>query len=353
MTESATKAPAPALDLTSLEEQARRQAGVATRIARGRVLLLPATAREAARALAARERLGERKAQVQVSLQAFDRIEPPDPVSGTVKAGAEASVAEVDASLRGWGLSLGALSPRARSSTVREWLEGPHAGLRPVAGGRLQTAAAQLFVALRGGGLYAGPPTARASLGPGVDRVFLGLGGQAGVVLEASLRALPRPDVQATVHAAVDRPEDVVGLLRAALRAEVPVTEAQVQRKSRGWLVDLSLASHAFRARRDRSVLDGLVAQRGETHTIRRVYERDFAFEGELAWERLPFAISQSGPLGLYRLSRESVVVAADEPVKGAVDLGASPAPLPEPFLAALGPAMLDGVAALDEEEAS
>ncbi|HEY3446945.1 MAG TPA: hypothetical protein VGK67_11305 [Myxococcales bacterium] len=339
-----TPASTSAVDLAALEELARRHAGVATRVVGGRVLLVPATPREAARALAAREKLGDRAGSVLVSLEAFDRIEPPDPVSGTVRAGANASVGEIEASLRGWGLSLGALSPRARNSTLREWLEGPHAGLRPVAGNRLETAASQLTVALRGGGLYVGPPTARAALGPAIDRAFLGLCGQAGIVLEANLRALARPDVQAIVHAAVDRPEDVTALLRAALRAEVPVSEAQVQRKSRGYLVDLLVTSHAFRARRDRTVLEELVAQRGETRTMRRVYERELPFEGELAWERLPFAIAQSGPMGLYRLSRESVVVAADEPVKGAIDFSASPAPLPEAFLGALGAAVLPGL---------
>ncbi|MGC4115458.1 MAG: hypothetical protein QM765_12810 [Myxococcales bacterium] len=349
MSEAATLPPAPpaasAVDLPALEELARKHAGVATRLVGERVLLVPSTPREAARALAARESLGEARAAVLVSLEAFDRIEPPDPVSGTVRAGANASVGEIEASLRGWGLSLGALSPRARTFGLRQWLESPYAGLRPVAGNRLESAASQLTVALRGGGLYVGPATARCSLGPGIDRAFLGLAGQAGIVLEACLRALPRPDVQATVHAAVDRPEDVAALLRGALRAEIPVAEAQVQRKSRGYLVDLVVASHAFRARRDRTALEELVGHSGEMRTMRRVYERDFAFEGELAWERLPFALAQSGPVGLYRLSRESLIVAADEPVKGAVDLSAPPAPLPEAFLAALGPALLPGLA--------
>ena len=336
---------APAVDLAALEELARRHAGVGTRVVGDKILLVPATAREAARALAARQHLGPEAGRVLVTLEAFDRIEPADPVSGTVRAGANAQVGEIDASLRGWGLSLGALSPKVRSATLRGWLESLHAGLRPVPGNRLETAASSLTVALRGGGLYLGPASGRASLGPAVDRAFLGLGGQAGVILEATLRAVARPDVQATVHAAVDRPEDVVGLLRAALRADVPIAEAQVQRKSRGFLLDLLVTSHAFRARRDRQVLEDLVKLGGEARTMRRVYERDFPFEGELAWERLPFAIAQSGPMGLYRLSRESVVVAAEEPVKGAVPLDASPTPLPPAFLDALGPAILPGLA--------
>lgn len=333
-------------DVTLLEEAARRAAGVGSRVVGQQVILVPSTAREAARALAARELLGSDAPRVLVSLEAFDRVEPADPVSGTLRAGARASVADLEASLRGWGLTLGALSPRARGGTVRSFLEGLYAGLRPVAGGRLETAALSVTVALRGGGLYVGPAVGRSALGPGLESAFLGAGGQAGVLLEATLRAVPRPDVHATVHAAVERPEDVVGLLRAALRAEVPIAEAQVQRKSRGFLLDLTLASFAFRARRDRSVLEGLAQGKGgELRTMRRVYEREFPFEGELAWERLPFAIAQAGPLGLFRLSRESVIVAADEPVKGAIPMDASPAPLPPAFLSALGPPVLPGLA--------
>jgi hypothetical protein len=325
--------------LARLEEQARRAAGVGSRLVGERVELLPATVREAARALAAREQLGPLGERVTVSLEAFDRIEPADPVSGTVRAGARASVAEVDASLRGWGLTLGSLSPHARSLTVGEWLSGLQAGLRAVPGGRLETAALCLTVALKGGGLYVGAAAPRSALGPVLERAFLATGGQVGVLLEATLRALPRPDVQATVHASLDRPEDVSSLLRAALAAEVPLCEAQVQKKARGFLVDVLIASHAWRARRDRGALEALISTRGELRTMRRVYEREQRFEGELAWERLPFAIAQGGPLGLHRMARESLVIAADEPVKGAVSLDASPERLPEVFLEALAPA--------------
>ncbi|MBI5545110.1 MAG: hypothetical protein HY901_14565, partial [Deltaproteobacteria bacterium] len=162
--------------------------------------------------------------------------------------------------------------------------------------------------------------------------------GQAGVLLEATLRTLPRPDVLATVHAALDRPEDVVGLLRTALAADVPLAEAQVQRKARGYLVDMQVASYAFRARRDRTSLEELVAQRGELRTMRRVYEREHAFEGELGWDRLAFAIAQCGPLGLHRLSRESLVVTSEEPVKGAIPLDAAADALPAALLGALRP---------------
>jgi hypothetical protein len=320
-------------DIGQLEERLRQAAGVSARVQGELLVLVPANAREAARALAAREQLGLEASRVMVSLEAFDRIDPADPASGTVRAGGRSQVSEIDSALRGWGLTLGGLSPRVRGLTLAQWLEGLDAGQRVVPGGRLETAAMSLTVALRGGGLFSGPPLARGALGPAIDSLILAGGGQVGLLLEATLRAVPRPDVQSTVHASLERPEEVVSLLRAALRADVPVAEAQVQKKSRGYFVDLLLASHAFRARRDRAALEQLVKPSGELRTMRRVYERDFAFEGELAWERLPFAIAQSGPLGLFRLSRESVVVAADEPVKGALCLDATPAPLPPSLL--------------------
>jgi len=97
------------------------------------------------------------------------------------------------------------------------------------------------------------------------------------------------------------------------------------------------VASPGFRARRDRAALEALVAGKGELKTVRRVYERELSFEGELGWDRLAYAIAHHGPLALFRLARESVVVAAHAAVKGAVPLDAAPSPLPEALRAALG----------------
>jgi len=325
-------------ELALLEETVRRAAGVPTRISGEVVELLPGTLREAARALAARDLARAPAGRVQVSLAAFDRIEAPDLTACTVRVGCEANVGEVDAVLGSSALCLGTLSPRARGLTVRQWLEGPRAGLRVVPGGRLETAALSISVALKGGGLFVSHPAPRSAVGPVLEGAFLGCGGQAGVLVEAQLRALPRAERQETGHAGVERPEDVVSLLREALQQDVPLAEVQVLKKARGWALDIVIATRAFRARRDRAALEALVKRRGELRTMRRVYERDFPFEGEVGWDRLAWAIAEARPLALFRLSRESVVVAAQGPVKGARDLDGAVADLPSAFLSALQP---------------
>ena len=329
--------PIPSDSLVRLEEQARRAAGVPARIVGARVELLPVTLHEAARAQAVRALLGPDAARVVVSLAAFDRIDAPDPSACTIRAGGSACVGEVDNYLRGWALTLGALTPRARSLTVRDWLTGPHAGLRPVPGNRLESAALSISVALEGGGIFQSHPSPRSAMGPILDGLFLGAGSQAGLLVEARLRALPRAEMQETVHASVERPEDVVALRRTALQKDIPLVEVQVGRKARGFAVDLAIASPIFRARRDRAALEALVAGKGEIKAVRRVYERELPFEGELGWERLAFALALHGPMGLFRLARESVVVVAAAPVKGARPLDAEAAPLPDVFRTALG----------------
>lgn len=325
-----------ARDLAILEARARKLAGLPTRIVGARVELLPANPREASRAESVRCLLSAEGGAVTVSLAAFDRVEPPDAATCTLRVGGSANVGEVDQFLRGWALTLGHLSPKTRALSVRGWLEGPHAGLRVVPGNRLECVAMALTVALRGGGLYAGHPAPRSAVGPVLEGLFLGAGGQAGPLLEATLRALPRPEVTERLHAFVERPEAVARVLREALQRDVPVVEAHVRRKARGFLVGLVVATRAFRAERDRAAAEALLGAAGELRPMRPVEERELPFEGELGWDRLAWAVAGAGPLTLLRLSRESVVVAAEGPVKGALALDRSPPPLPAGLLRAL-----------------
>ncbi len=324
------------IDLTELEERLAKAAGVNSRVSDGRLELLPTTVKEAARAEAARGHFDPDGSRTLISLAAFAHIEAPDPITSSVKVGASAQLADVEAALRSAGLTLGWLSPKARALSVRAWIEGPYAGLRVIPGNRLESAALSLSVSLRGGGLYQGIAAPRSAVGPVLEGLILGCGGQVGALLEVQLRALGRPEVVETVHAGLERPEEVAQLVRAALQRDVPVVEVQVRRKARGYTADLVVASLGFRASRDRAALEQLAKDHGELRTMRRVEERELPFEGELPWERLPWAVAQGGPLTLYRLARESLVIAAEGPVKGALALDRAPEPLPTPFLSAL-----------------
>jgi hypothetical protein len=200
-----------------------------------------------------------------------------------------------------------------------------------------------VVVALEGGGLYSGVPAPRSAVGPVLEGAILGCGGQAGMLLAAVLRAMPRSFAIERVHAAVERAEQVARLLRQALNQDVPFAEARVERREKGFMVDMEIATHSFRAQRDRKVLEELARRAGELLEAQRIQDRAFVFEGEIAWDRLASSIEQASPLALYRMARESLVVAAEGPLQGAVALDAPSAPLPEPFLSALRSATGEG----------
>jgi hypothetical protein len=325
-------------DLLLLEERARRAAGVPVRRSEGSVELVPGSLREVARARAVLESLGEPPERLRISLENFERIEPPEPACGTIAAGARARLSEVEAVLEGWGLTLGHLSPGALSLSVGEWVEGRYAGLRVGSCNRLESAVDTIGVALRGGGVYSGPVSARLGCGPVLESLFFGAGGQAGALVETTLQARPRPEVEETFHSVIERPEEVVALLREAGEHEVPIVEAQTRRKARGIAVSMTLATQAFRARRDRSLIEEMIKRRGELRAAGHAAAAEAPFEGEIGWDRLAWAIGYGGPLSIYRLARESVVVAALSPVKGAQALDAAPEPLPAALLAVLEP---------------
>jgi hypothetical protein len=114
-----------------------------------------------------------------------------------------------------------------------------------------------------------------------------------------------------------------------------------VRRKARGFAVEFTLAAPAFRASRDRAALEEIARRAGELRTMHPVENQELAFEGELSWERLPWAVAQGGPLTLYRLAREGVIVAAERPVKGALGFDRAPEPLPRALLASLQPGLV------------
>lgn len=105
-----------------------------------------------------------------------------------IRAPAEAPVSRIEAALQGRGLTLGSHPPSVFEGTVGEWLEGPWAGRRAMAG-RLETAVAGLGAMLPDGTWYSSIPVPRSAAGPGLDHVFLGGGGACGSIRYAWLKA--------------------------------------------------------------------------------------------------------------------------------------------------------------------
>ena len=299
--------------------------------------LCPRTTGEAADALRVLGALSpEERAVTSVSVEAFTSIAEPDLRSATLKAGAGARMTAVQAALGRWALTLGSLTPGALTLTVGEWLEGRHAGLRVVPGNRLESAALSIEIALEGGGTFTTHPSPRSAAGPGLDAPFLGGGRRAGVIVAATLRALPRFDSREWVHATLPSAEIVVSVLRTLLQRDVPLSDVVVERRARVFEVDLLLIGPNFRLKRDRAVTEAMVGAQGHKRTMRAVSERSLAFEGELSWDALPALLAAGDAVTLTRLCRESLVVLGGHDISSAISLSSAPTALPQSFYDAL-----------------
>ncbi len=307
---------------------------VAVHLSGGTLVLTPRNFREACEAQAVRARLEAEDAEVRLSLAHVRQIAEPNQRACTVRVGAGAPLDEVETFLKGWSLTLGWLSPGARTLTVGEFLQGRYAGLRVIPGNRLETAALSVSVALAGGGGWEGTRAPRSAAGPELSAMFVGAGTEAGLVVEAVLRALPRFELRERLHADLPGPEPLVRLLRKALQRDVPLAEVHSAPRAEGLAVTFAIAGPAFRIRRDRHALEELLRTEGQLQTVRSVAEEPpHTNEVELGWEELAGAADWRRPVSLYRLARESVIAASSAAISGGVRLDGEPEPLPRALI--------------------
>lgn len=308
----------------------------AFRIEGGRHTLTPATPEELAVGLQWARAHGQ---EVSVSRRRLDAIDAPEQTSCLVRAGAGATLGEVERVLQAGGLTLGPLSPGALALDVATFLEGRHAGLRAVAGGRLETAALTLEAALHTGQLYRSHASPRAAAGPDLDFALLGGGGALGLLTAATLRAQPLPTAQETVVLRLDGGEAVRALLHLSLAVDAAPWSATVTRDGAGMLLCATYRNLAFRVRRDAARLRALG---GSPHPGAFAPSSPEAREHELAWDALPALLDRPEVMAvaLYRIARESVIVAG-EALPAGPTLDAPPAAAP--WLRAIAHALSPG----------
>lgn len=303
---------------------------VAAHLSSGALVFTPRNLREACDAQALRAELEREDVAVRLSLAHLRQIAEPNQRACTVKVGAGASVDEVESFLNGWSLTLGWLSPGARALTVGELLQGRYAGLRVIPGNRLETAALSVSVALTGGGSWEGTRAPRSAAGPDLSAMFVGAGTEAGLVVEAVLRALPRFELRERVHAELPGPDALLRLIRRALHQDVPFAEIHSAPRNGRLAITFALAGPAFRIRRDRHALEELIRTDGQVLTVRSVFEKPVqTAEVEIGWEQFEEAIPWRKPVSLYRIARESVIVASSGAISAGVPLHGEPDPLP------------------------
>ncbi|MBS2028045.1 MAG: FAD-binding oxidoreductase [Deltaproteobacteria bacterium] len=263
----------------------------------------------------------ERGRPVRVSRARFDNVSRPDVTSCLIHAEAEAKLADVEAALDTAQLTLGPLSPGARELTVAQWLCGPHAGLRAVPGGRLETAALTIEAVLWTGEVYRSHASPRAAAGPDLDYAFLGAGDAVGLLTSALLRAFSKPTTDDRVGVTLPDPASAAAILHDALGHEARPASAELALVDGHAVLTATFSDLAFRAHRDAARLREAAALHGATtrEAVPVQSERELTHEFEVSWEALPGLLELCFPhrVGIHRIARESVVVVSSIALNG------------------------------------
>jgi FAD/FMN-containing dehydrogenase len=270
-----------------------------------RVTLTPGTVEELATGL---QWSRAQRTDVEVSRRRLSTVGAPDLTSCLIHVGAGAALQQVEQLLAAAGLTLGPLSPGALVLDVASFLEGRHAGLRAICGGRLETVALSLEAALRNGLVYRSHASPRSAAGPDLDFALLAGAGTVGLVSAATLRAQPLPTASEVVTLRLPSLDGAVGVLRRAMAHDAIPWTATLSPTHNGALLTATFRNLAFRAHRDARCLRELGLGRGGLSVEGAPAAAVEGPEQELGWEALTPAIF--APVTLYRLARESVIVA-------------------------------------------
>jgi FAD/FMN-containing dehydrogenase len=294
----------------------------------GRPCLVPRSERELVEGLHAlgslRARLG---VDAELSLEALARIGPVSLRSMLIEAEAGARVEAVEAELLRHQLTLGALGPLPPSLTVGDLLEGPHAGLRAIAGGRLERVAARVEGVLVDGFRVVSSVGPRAAAGPDLGALFFGAQGRLGRLVRATLRAFPRPLAEGSVTVCAEGVAPALALVHQALsrggcpaRLHASATQGQVR-------LQFVFQGSSAAVDRDRALVE-------------RVFPRAPASAPaaappgplrEATWDDVAVSLEAGAALSLHRVSLDTVLAegaVAGRPVEASAPWAAGAASL-------------------------
>lgn len=285
---------------------------------RAAVVVSPSNERELSQVLSiVAARNGAFGPGLQLSRRAFSALGPVEGMSATVTAGAGARLSAVETQANAHDLSLGPLPPGAEDLTVAEYLEGGYQGLRVSLGGRLEPLAISLRAMLSDGTIFSSHRSPRAATGPDLKALFVGSGGRLGLVLEATLRLVPRCGHGVGLGFRLDGARTATRTLIESAAAGVSLDwawmDAVSPRGEVGLWLRVCAPSEAALAR-DRTLLMKLFQRAGaEMLPEGTGRSRSNQPERELSWDQLEVALGEGGPLRLYRIAMESVIVQGAE----------------------------------------
>lgn len=226
-----------------------------------------------------------------------------------ITAGAGVPLATLEAFAHEQDLSLGTLSPGARALTLGTFLEGPYAGLRHVVGGRLDPVTTSLAVMLPDGRMHTSHPAPRHAAGPDLDALFLGGEGRFGLVVEATVRLLPRAHARAWTTFSFPDEGALVGAAGLLLQSGAAVETCVLGYGMERWVLSLELAGTADSVERDMTALSSRAARAGGRPSGQALGVAAETPEHRVTWDEAAAAVREQGVwLRLFRPAVQSVL---------------------------------------------
>lgn len=305
------------------------------------ITLRPATERELIDLLhTLRDSNGRLGRDAQLDRGALTAIEDCDTQSMLIDVQAGATLTSIEAALNSQALSLGALPPAAWSCTVANYLEGPYAGLRAIAGGRLEPLCARLDGVFADGRHFTSSPGPRSAAGPDLKALFLGASGRLGLVTRAQLRACAAAEAHAVLIATFTTPREAVEALTTAIVHGALLSRIQLHSRAGHIWARIEWSGSRTHVERDRDVLHRAMPNHDPARST------PFVAEGptrETTWHQVEAALRENHALELHRVSLTSLVSIGEVEGLSLETPGAWSMPVTPSLLARLDPTQLLG----------
>lgn len=160
------------------------------------------------------------KGGIMVDMKYFDHIEI-NPINMTVKIGTGVNGKNLERYLNERGFRMGHIPQSLHTSTVGGYVAHRAAGQFSGKYGKFEDMCKSMTVVLATGETVTSKFYPRASVGPMLDRIFLGSEGTLGIVTEVICRIWPFPETQKGISFLFDTLQDSLDAIRETLQANI------------------------------------------------------------------------------------------------------------------------------------
>jgi FAD/FMN-containing dehydrogenase len=251
--------------------------------------------------------------ELKLSLARLVEFGPLEARSMTCTAGAGVRLVDLEAHVGTLGLTLGPMPPGALGLGLGEFLQGPYAGLRAVAGGRLEPLCSGLTVVTAEGRTFHTSGAPRSAMGPDLTALVLGAHGRLGLVSRATVRCLAAPELQAALCFEFPSAQSLVATAMQSLADGLVPSKVRLAVREGRVAGAFHWSGSRGSTQRDRERLLRCAMEHG-AHA-RSDIDPDVATnaeERESTWDQVRRALDQGKGLVLTRLSLATVVACGE-----------------------------------------